>query len=403
MEITSGIIGGAQRVVLYGPEGIGKTSFAASLPDPVFIDTEGSTVRYNVRRLPTPESWPMLLSEVEWCIQNPEALRTLAIDTADWAERLCIQNILAANKVRSIEDFGYGKGYVMVQEEFGRLLNLRTDLTRKGVHVILTAHAYMRKFEQPDEFGAYDRWELKLSKKVAPMVKEWSDMLLFANYETYVVRDDKTKTAKAQGGRRVMFTTHNPCWDAKNRENFPEKMDFDYYQIARCFETIEPDQSRTDTLEGDAALTEMGSAHGNASEGPSKPPTEKTEDSSPKAAKRVKQAPAARNSGMSENSTAPSAAAQPVGHGNAPAAVTANPAAAGSAESVEGIPAALLQLMRQDGVRADEIQYAVAAKGYFPNDMPISAYPADFVQGVLIGAWPQVREMVFQNRAECPF
>lgn len=384
MEITSGIIGGAQRVVLYGPEGIGKTSFAACLPDPVFIDTEGSTVRYNVRRLPAPESWPMLLSEVEWCIQNPEALRTLAVDTADWAERLCIQNILAANKVRSIEDFGYGKGYVMVQEEFGRLLNLLTDLTRKGVHVILTAHAYMRKFEQPDEFGAYDRWELKLSKKVAPMVKEWSDMLLFANYETYVVRDDKTNTAKAQGGRRVMFTTHNPCWDAKNRENFPEKMDFDYYQIARCFETIEPDQSRTDTLEGDAALTEMDSTNGNASEGPSKPPTEKAEDPSSKVPERAKQAPAARNSAMPEGGAM-------------------NPAAGGSAALPDGIPPALLQLMQQDGVRADEIQYAVAAKGYFPNDMPISAYPADFVQGVLIGAWPQVRGMVMQNRAECPF
>lgn len=384
MEITSGIIGGAQRVVLYGPEGIGKTSFAACLPDPVFIDTEGSTVRYNVRRLPAPESWPMLLGEVEWCIQNPEALRTLAIDTADWAERLCIQNILAANKVRSIEDFGYGKGYVMVQEEFGRLLNLLTDLTRKGVHVILTAHAYMRKFEQPDEFGAYDRWELKLSKKVAPMVKEWSDMLLFANYETYVVRDDKTNTAKAQGGRRVMFTTHNPCWDAKNRESFPDKMDFDYYQIARCFETIEPDQSRTDTLEGDAALTEMNSTHGNASEGPSKPPTEKVEDPSSKVPERAKQAPAARNSAMPEGGAM-------------------NPAAGGSAALPDGIPPALLQLMQQDGVRADEIQYAVAAKGYFPNDMPISAYPADFVQGVLIGAWPQVRGMVMQNRSECPF
>ena len=425
MEITSGIIGGARRVVLYGPEGIGKTSFAACLPDPVFIDTEGSTVRYNVRRLPAPESWPMLLGEVEWCIQNPEALRTLAIDTADWAERLCIQNILTANKVRSIEDFGYGKGYVMVQEEFGRLLNLLTDLTRKGVHVILTAHAYMRKFEQPDEFGAYDRWELKLSKKVAPMVKEWSDMLLFANYETYVVRDDKTKTAKAQGGRRVMFTTHNPCWDAKNRENFPDKMDFDYYQIARCFETIEPDQTHTDTLEGNAALTEMGSVHGNTSEGLSKPLTEKTEDSSSKVPERAKQAPAARNSAMPEDGdVVKPTVAQPGAGGTAPVTGAANPAAPStpaqgsaapaspaptatgtgrSAADANGIPPALLQLMQQDGVRADEIQYAVAAKGYFPNDMPISAYPADFVQGVLIGAWPQVRAMVKQNREDCPF
>ncbi len=377
MEITSGIIGGAQRVVLYGPEGIGKTSFAACLPDPVFIDTEGSTVRYNVRRLPAPESWPMLLSEVEWCIHNPQAMGTLAVDTADWAERLCIQNILAANKVRSIEDFGYGRGYVMVQEEFGRLLNLLTDLTRKGVHVILTAHAYMRKFEQPDEFGAYDRWELKLSKKVAPMVKEWSDMLLFANYETYVVRDEKSNTAKAQGGRRVMFTTHNPCWDAKNRESFPEKMDFDYYQIAKCFETIQPDQTRPDTLEGDAALSEMEKTPANALQAPVNVPKEKPTDGSPKVPEEAKTAPAARNPGMP--STVPA---------------TARP---------DGIPGTLRQLMEQDGVRADEIQYAVAAKGYFPNDMPIGSYPADFVQGVLIGAWPQVREMVLQNRAECPF
>lgn len=80
-----------------------------------------------------------------------------------------------------------------------------------------------------------------------------------------------------------------------------------------------------------------------------------------------------------------------------------DPAAGGSAALPDGIPPALLQLMQQDGVRADEIQYAVAAKGYFPNDMPISAYPADFVQGVLIGAWPQVRAMVKQNREDCPF
>lgn len=127
---------------------------------------------------------------------------------------------------------------------------------------------------------------------------------------------------------------------------------------------------------------------------------------------------------MPEDGTVPSAAAQPVGHGNAPAAVTANPAAPStpaqgcaapaspaptatgtgrSAADANGIPPALLQLMQQDGVRADEIQYAVAAKGYFPNDMPISAYPADFVQGVLIGAWPQVRAMVKQNREDCPF
>mgnify|MGYP000611029209 CR=1 FL=1 len=105
-----------------------------------------------------------------------------------------------------------------------------------GIHVVMTAHAKMRKFEQPDELGAYDRWEMKLTKQTAPMVKEWADMVLFANYKTFVVNVDgqgaqKGKN-KAQGGRRVMFTTHHPCWDAKNRYGLPEELPFDYGEIA---------------------------------------------------------------------------------------------------------------------------------------------------------------------------
>ena len=87
--------------------------------------------------------------------------------------------------------------------------------------MVLTAHAQIKKFEQPDELGAYDRWELKLEKKTAPLTKEWADMVLFANYKTMVVNVDNQGAAKgknkAQGGQRVMFTTHHPAWDAKNR------------------------------------------------------------------------------------------------------------------------------------------------------------------------------------------
>lgn len=42
-QITRGLIVKPQKVVVYGPEGIGKTTFAADFPDPLFIDTEGST------------------------------------------------------------------------------------------------------------------------------------------------------------------------------------------------------------------------------------------------------------------------------------------------------------------------------------------------------------------------
>ena len=238
MKIIRGKISGAKKVVIYGPEGIGKSTFAAQFPDPVFIDTEGSTKDMDVTRTETPSSWTMLLDYVRYFINNPEAFRTLCIDTADWAEQLCISSICANYQKNGIEDFSYGKGYTYLQEEFGRLLNLLTDLVEKqNVNIVLTAHAKMRKFEQPDEMGSYDRWEMKLTKQVAPIVKEWSDMVLFANYKTWsVAADDKGKKRKAQGGKRIMYTSHHPCWDAKNRYGLPDETDFDYGVIQNIIE-----------------------------------------------------------------------------------------------------------------------------------------------------------------------
>jgi hypothetical protein len=94
----------------------------------------------------------------------------------------------------------------------------------------------MRKFEQPDEAGAYDRWEMKLQNSpkanIAATVKEWADMVLFANYRVIVSDKDKQGKGKAQGGRRVMYASHHPCWDAKNRYGLPDMMDFEYSAIA---------------------------------------------------------------------------------------------------------------------------------------------------------------------------
>ena len=237
MEIIKGKIKKAKKVVIYGPEGIGKSTFASRFPDPVFIDTEGSTNDMDVARLPRPTSWIMLLEELQYVEKNPGVCKTLVIDTIDWAEQLCVEHICEKHNKSGIEDFGYGNGYVYTKEEFGRFLNKLTDVIEAGVNVVLTAHAQLRKFEQPDEMGAYDRWELKLGKKTqsqtSPLVKEWADMLLFCNYKTYSIAvDDKGKKHKAQGGKRVMYTCHHPCWDAKNRYNLPEECELDYGVIA---------------------------------------------------------------------------------------------------------------------------------------------------------------------------
>ena len=235
LKISNGRIARAQKVVLYGSEGIGKSTLAAMFPNPLFIDTEGGTAHMDVRRIAKPGTWVELMDILNEVSMTPDICGSLVIDTADWAEQLAISHVCAKYKKAGLEDFGYGKGHTYLAEEFTPFFRALDRIIGAGIHVVVTAHAKMRKFEQPDEMGAYDRWEMKLSKQVAPLFKEWCDMLLFLNYQTYVVTTEN-KSTKAQGGKRVIYTSHHPCWDAKNRHGLPEVLDLDYENIAHIFE-----------------------------------------------------------------------------------------------------------------------------------------------------------------------
>lgn len=237
LNITSGRIARPQKLVFYGSEGIGKTSLAAQCPDPLFIDTEGGTAHLDVRRTQKPQDWDELITLVKEIAVTPDICRTLVIDTADWAESMCIDFICKKYNQPGIESFGYGKGYSYLAEEFSRLLLACNEVILSGKNVVITAHAKMRKQELPDEQGAFDRWELKLSKQTAPLLKEWPDALLFLNFKTFVIATD-ANTHKAQGGKRVIYTSHHPCWDAKNRHNLPEELDLAYASIAPVFEAV---------------------------------------------------------------------------------------------------------------------------------------------------------------------
>lgn len=234
LKITDGKIKRAQKVVLYGSEGIGKSTFAARFPNPLFIDTEGGTSHMDVRRIEKPQTWDELLAVLNEVAITKNLCESLVIDTADWAEQLAISHICTKYKKTGLEEFGYGKGYTYLAEEFIYFFEVLDKIIASGVNVVVTAHAKMRKFEQPDEMGAYDRWEMKLSKQVAPLFKEWCDMLLFLNYQTFVVATEN-KSAKVQGGKRVIYSSHHPCWDAKNRHGLPEVMDLEYSNIAHIF------------------------------------------------------------------------------------------------------------------------------------------------------------------------
>lgn len=254
IPITKGKIETAKKVVIYGAEGIGKSTLASQFPDPVFIDTEGSTKELDVARYPTPSSWSDIFDYVEDFAQEMPG-KTLVIDTADWTEQLCSKYVCKSLRVNGIEDVGYGKGYTYMKEEFAKLLKQCSALVDRGVNVVFTAHAQMRKFEQPDEMGAYDRWEMKLSKQCSPLLKEWADIVLFCNYKTNLITDQNTKSKKATGGKRVMYASHHPCWDAKNRYGLPDQMDMDFAEIAQLFDYKQLNPKKDETpLEWDGKL-----------------------------------------------------------------------------------------------------------------------------------------------------
>lgn len=372
MEITRGKISCAKKVVIYGPEGIGKSTFASQFPDPVFIDTEGSTNSMDVARLPKPTSWQMLLDEIQYVKSHPDVCKTLVVDTIDWAESMCIQNICDKHQKSGIEDFGYGNGYVYTKEEMGRFLNRLSELIEVGVNVVLTAHAQIRKFEQPDELGAYDRWELKLGKKTAsqtsPLIKEWADMLLFANYKTFSVAvDDKGQKRKAQGGERVMYTSHHACWDAKNRYELPEQVPFSFSSIAHVIESKSTEQPKT------------------------KPQTTYQVESS-KTSQSMSE-PVQQTYTAGEQMNFP--LNEPVKQEEQKSFPEQDP----------DIPKALRDLMEANHVDEWDIQNVVAARGYYPADVKIKDYDKDFIDGCLVGAWQQVYGMIreMKEKQEIPF
>lgn len=372
-EGESGLIQTAQKVVLYGPEGVGKSSLASLFPNPVFIDTEGSTKNMNVRRLKKATSWEMLKQQVIWMKQQRGTYGTLIIDTVDWAEMLCVESICAEHQKKGVEDFGYGKGYVYVAEEIGRFLNLLSDVVEAGIHVVLTAHSQIVKFEQPDEMGAYDRYQLKLGaktgSKTAALVKEWGDMVLFINYKIFSVATDKEgKKNKGQGGVRTIYATHHPAWDAKNRHGLPDEFPLDYGRIAHIF--------AAGSLQAGAPI---------APPPPIAPPVAPPPSIQPPS---TQQAPVTPPPQSAPHTTKPVQQREPDIFDSVPNT---------------NIPSALRDLMIQYQVTEVEIQRVVSTKGYYPEATPIINYDPNFINGVLVAAWPKVFEQIQQARVQFPF
>ena len=216
LKIERGIRRGAVRGVAYGTEGIGKSTLAAQWPNPVILDTEDGTGRLDVARVRCPD-WMTLYGALVDLSGDPQGFGTVVIDSIDWAERSLLDHMLKKDGKRSVEDYGFGKGFVKLAEQFSTLLGLCDQIVDRGVHVLLVGHSTVKRTSPPDMDEGWDRYELKLSKQVGPLVKEWSDLLLFANYRTRIVEGADGRNRAKGGKERVLFTERTAAWDAKNR------------------------------------------------------------------------------------------------------------------------------------------------------------------------------------------
>lgn len=258
------------RIVCYGPEGIGKSSFAAGAPGVIFLPIENGTKHLDVARffgdraVPKAESWAEARGAIRELIAEKHEYQTLVIDTVDALEALLWRHMIERDKfsddkgrtpLRDIESYGYGKGYTKALEDWRALLKDLELLSSKGMNIILLAHSQVKPFKNPAGED-YERYELAIHAKASGLLKGWCDSVLFANYETFAKKDERTKRVRGvDSGARLLFTERRAAYDAKHRGNLPESLPLSWADFeAESKKEIDPKQFAEEILRKAAEL-----------------------------------------------------------------------------------------------------------------------------------------------------
>lgn len=256
------------RIALYGVDGIGKTTLAAQMLKPIFLFTEPGQGTLDVASFTSPapdpfgsDASPVLRThqEVLECLtalyMNEHDYQTVVLDSLDAWEALLWRHTAAKNSKKSIEAFGYGKGYQAAVEEADIMLAALDALCNdKHMAVMLIAHSEVKRFDAPDH-EPFERYQLRLHKLLAARIAYWTDAVLFTNYEVHVVTDvgkNDRETKRGVGlGKRVLYTEERPAFHAKNRYNLPSEMPLDWNvlqaAITKGMGTVVPVQEQPPT------------------------------------------------------------------------------------------------------------------------------------------------------------
>jgi len=226
------------RIIIYGNHGLGKSTFGSMAPHPVFIQTEDGLAGLDCERMSKANSFADVINQLGELYNEPHDFKTVVIDSLDHLEPLIWARLIEevptgekGSKIRDIEDYGYGKGYVKALDIWREYLNALDMLrTERGMMVIQTAHSQVKRYDNPMS-DPYDRFQLKLQERASALVQEKADIVLFADYASSVIKTkDKSgndRTRAIGSGDRVLYTEERPAFQAKNRFRLPPEIPFD--------------------------------------------------------------------------------------------------------------------------------------------------------------------------------
>lgn len=218
-------------VLLYGVDGIGKTSLAAEWPEPLYLPTEGERPPSDVE-MATPgtiESLGELLDIFGELLTEEHEFKTVIVDSLDGLEPLIWRATCARLGINSIEEAGFGKGYVEADTEWNDYLSAIGALSRAGINVVQLAHPEIVRFDSPTT-DPYSRYTIKLHKRANALVREKADVVAFLNYRVSLKEKEvarQTKITHAEGGKeRQIHLTEGAGYVAKNRYSMPDNVTY---------------------------------------------------------------------------------------------------------------------------------------------------------------------------------
>ena len=237
------------RMNITGTDGIGKSTFGAGAPKPIFICAEDGLRFIDIPHFPVCETYNDIMEQVKTLSAEEHNFKTVVLDTTDFAERLCQEQVKESHNIKTIEALGYGKGFTESYELFARILrNLEALSVAKKMNIILLSHVQIRTFSDPEN-EPYDRYELNTHKKVSSLIRSWVDFNFFANHKFTTIKSGQGFNEKHRGksfsDKRYLFTKRTAAFYAKTSLQLPERIDFNWPAFTdACKATVIPNETK---------------------------------------------------------------------------------------------------------------------------------------------------------------